>query len=133
MEGPERTMSDVEADLEDVAVDDLVVLALDPQLARLFCLVPRAELQELVPVDDLGPDETPLQVGVDDAGTLRRTGAGPERPRPALLVARREEGPPTQQVLGGPGHARESALAQAQPVEELGPLVGCQLGRLGLE
>src|SRR5687767_7198140 len=65
---------DVEADLEDVAVDDLVVLALDPELADLLGLVPRPEIQQLVPMDDLGPDEAPLQVRVDHARALRRLG-----------------------------------------------------------
>ena len=74
-----------------------------------------------------------LQVRVDDAGALGRPGAGPERPRPALLVAGREEGAPAQQVIGGPGHPREGALAQAQAFEQLGPGLGIELGRLGLQ
>ena len=41
---------------------DDVVLALDAELADLLGLGPRAELEELVPVDHLGPDEAPLEV-----------------------------------------------------------------------
>src|SRR4051812_30767906 len=47
--------SNVEADLQHVAVDHLVVLALDPQPARLLGLVPRAQREQLVPPDHLGP------------------------------------------------------------------------------
>src|SRR5579862_4754191 len=65
-------MSDVEPDLQHVAVLHLVVLALDTKLARLLRRMPRAEPQQLVPPDDLGADEPPLQVGVDDARALRR-------------------------------------------------------------
>src|SRR3990170_2399057 len=42
--------SDVEAELEHVAVDDLVVLPLDAQLADVASLRPRPELEQLVPV-----------------------------------------------------------------------------------
>ena len=56
-------------------------------------------LEQLVPVDHLGPDEAPLQVGVDHARALGCLGAGAERPRPRLLVARREERAPAEQVV----------------------------------
>ena len=44
---PRTPPSHVEADLEHVAVDDLVVLALDAQLALLLRLRPRADLEQL--------------------------------------------------------------------------------------
>src|SRR5436305_14399897 len=44
----------VEANFQDVAVDDFVVLALDAELALLLGLRPRAEPAEVVPVDHLG-------------------------------------------------------------------------------
>src|SRR5206468_2618264 len=125
--------SDVEADLEDVAVDDLVVLSLDPELPGLLGRVPGAEGQQLVPADHLGPDEPALQVRVDDAGALRRPRAGAERPRPRLLVPRGEEGPPAEEVVGGPGDAWQGPLPQAEAGQQLGPLAGLELRRLGLE
>src|SRR5580704_2031274 len=57
--------SHVEPDLQHVAVDHLVILTLDAQLARLLGRLPRAEIEQLVPPDHLGPDEAPLQVRVD--------------------------------------------------------------------
>src|SRR5205823_2055241 len=125
--------SDVEADLEHVAVDDLVILALHPQLPGLLGFVPRAQLEQLVPADDLGPDETPLQVGVDDARAFGGLGARPERPRPALFVAGREEGPPAEQVVGGSGHARQGPLAEAEAFQQFGAFVLGHLGGLGLQ
>src|SRR4051794_24993268 len=122
--------SDVEADLQHVAVDHLVVLALDPELAGFLGLVPRAQIEELVPPDDLGPDEAPLQVGVDDPGALGRLGAGPEGPRPALLVTGGEEGAPPEEVVGGPGHPRKSSFPEAEPLEQLGAVGFGHLGRL---
>src|SRR5437773_506399 len=53
--------SHVEADLEHVAVDDLVILPLDAELALLLRFRPRADVEEVAPEDDLGPDEAPLQ------------------------------------------------------------------------
>ena len=44
---PSSASSHVEADLEHVAVDDLVVLALDAQLALLLRLGPRPDLEQL--------------------------------------------------------------------------------------
>src|SRR5579875_3950992 len=128
-----RTSSDVESDLEHVAVGHLVVLALDAELARLLGPRPRSDLQELVPADHLGADEPALEVRVDDPGALGGLGAGPEGPRPALLVPGGEERAPTEQVVGGPRHPGEGAFTQAEAFEQLGALAGRQLGRFGLE
>src|SRR5579875_323680 len=99
-----RPPSDVEADLEDIAVHHLVVLALDPQLARLPGRRPGPVGQQLVPVDHFGPDEAPLQVGVDHPGALGGLGTGPEGPGPALFLPGGEKGPPPEQPVGGSGH-----------------------------
>src|SRR5918995_1158654 len=81
----------VEAELHGVAVDHLVVLALDAELAHVAGLGPRTDGDQLVPADDLGPDEAPLEVGVDDPGAAGRLPPGLERPRPGLLLAGGEE------------------------------------------
>src|SRR5205807_882844 len=109
--------SHVEADLEDVAVEHLVVLALDAEPTGVLGCLPRPEPEELVPTDHLRPDEAALQVGMDDPSALGRPGAGAERPRPRLLVAGREERAPAEEVMGGPGHAGERALAESEPLE----------------
>src|SRR5579862_7056813 len=67
-----HAISDVEPDLQHVAVLDLVVLSFDAKLARLLGRLPRPEPQQFVPADDLGPDKATLEVGVDDARALGR-------------------------------------------------------------
>src|SRR3954468_21725702 len=104
---------DVEAELDDVAVLHHVVLALDAQLADVARLGPRAELEQLVPVHDLGLDEATLEVAVDDAGALRCLVAGAERPRPRLLLPRREEGPQPEQPVRGVQQSRHRTFAQS--------------------
>ena len=66
-------------------------------------------------------------------GALGGLGAGPERPRPALLLAGGEEGAQAEQVVGGADHAGQRALAEAEGLEHLGPLVVGELDGLGLE
>ena len=125
---------DVEAELDDVAVVDDVVLALEADLAELLGLRPAADVEQLVPADHLGADEAALEVGVDAPGALRRRRAVAERPRPRLLVAGREERAQAEQVVGAAHHAEQRALAEAEAFEHLGPLgrVGDRR-RLGLE
>src|SRR3954468_6266479 len=133
---PSRTsqgISDVEPDLEDVAVLDLVVLAFDAELADFLGLVPRTEVEQLVPADDLGADEAALQVGVDHAGALGRLRTGAERPRPRLLVARRQERAQAQQEVRGASDARQHALPQTEPFEQLGAFVVRELRGLRFE
>ena len=64
----------------------------------------------------------------------RRRGAGVERPRPRLLVARREERAQPEQVVGAAHHAEQRALAEPEALEHLGPLGGVDdRRRLGLQ
>src|SRR5262249_48778774 len=69
---------DVEADLENVTVPHLVILTLDAELLLLTGLRPGPDPEQLLPVDDLGADEAPLQVAVDHARALGRLGPRPE-------------------------------------------------------
>ena len=60
--------------------------------------------------------------------------AGPERPGPGLLLARGEERAQAEQVVGGVDEPGQRALAQARGASSISaPLVGVELGRLGLE
>src|SRR5206468_7947127 len=49
----------VEADLEGVAVGDLVVLSLDAEPSGVLGILPRHVFQQIVPTDDPGPDVSP--------------------------------------------------------------------------
>src|SRR6266851_7995202 len=125
--------SHVETNLEDVTVFDFVLLAFHPELPRILGCLPRPQLEELLPTDHLGSNEAPGQVRVDHPGALGRLRPGPEGPGPALLVTRGQERSPPQQVVGGPGHPGQGALAEAETFQQFGPLVLVELGRFGLQ
>src|SRR5205823_4991935 len=88
---PHEPILDVEAEMHDVAVAHHVLLAFDRELARVAALRFAAEAHEVLPPDDLRLDEALLEVGVDDAGRLRRARADHGRPRADLGLAGREE------------------------------------------
>ena len=56
--------------MDDVAILDQVVFALQPQGPLRAGLGLRPSLQEQIPADDLGPDEVLLQIGMDRPGSL---------------------------------------------------------------
>src|SRR5262245_31311003 len=68
--GMRAQYSDVEPELDDVAVAHHVLLALDAHLAGGLGRGHRAGRHEVVVRHDLGLDEAALEVGVDDAGGL---------------------------------------------------------------
>src|SRR5688500_10585093 len=71
-----QTWSNVEQDVEHVAVADLVGLALQTLQAAALGLGMGARDQEVIARYDLGPDEAPLDIGVDAAGSLYYLRAG---------------------------------------------------------
>src|SRR2546421_12565598 len=99
-----------------------------PELAWLLALAPRADGEELAPVDPLGADEPALEVRVDHAGALGRPGAGPKRPGARLVFAGREERPPAEEVVRAAGEPGQDALGDAEVGEERLSLVGRRLG-----
>src|SRR5690606_15543707 len=72
--------SDVEAEMQDVALLHAVLLALQAQAAGVARAGFAPVLDEVVVADGLGADEALLEVGMDDRGGLRRGGAGLDRP-----------------------------------------------------
>src|SRR5258708_33839228 len=72
--------SDVEAEVEDVAVLDGVVLALEPQPAGIPGTRLAVQGDVVVVGDGFGPDEAFLEIGMDDAGGLRALVAAPHCP-----------------------------------------------------
>src|SRR6476646_2599104 len=89
--------SDVELEVDHVAVADDVVLALERELGVGAASGLRAELDQIFPPDDLGLDEAALEVGVDRARGLRRLAAALDRPGSALVLARGQEGDEVEQ------------------------------------
>lgn len=68
-----RPGSDVEQEVEDVAVLDHVVLAFRTLLAGLLGTLLALVGDEVIEADRLGADEAPLEIGVDDARRLWRS------------------------------------------------------------
>src|SRR3954463_5953859 len=75
----------VEAEVHHVAVLDDVILALEPHLARFFRALLALAAHEIIEGDDLGTDESLLEVGMDHARGLRRRIAVMDRPGTDLL------------------------------------------------
>ena len=103
---PGGRMSDVEAEVADVAVLDHVVAALQAHPALLLGPLLAAEPDEVVVGDDLGADEAALEIGVDHARRLRGGGTPMHGPGTRLLGADGEEGEQAQQLValrGSPG------------------------------
>ena len=67
-------------EMHDVAVGDHIILAFQPHLADVARAGFAAERHIVVVGDGLGADEAALEIGVDDAGRLRRLGAARDRP-----------------------------------------------------
>src|SRR3546814_2574797 len=99
-----RFQSHVEAEVEDVAVLDDVLLALRPHLAGFLGAVLAAAADEVLVGDGLGADEAALEVGVDDAGGLRRLAVAPDGPGARFLRANGEEGDQVEQLEIGRAH-----------------------------
>src|SRR4051812_43161436 len=89
---PRTSSSNVELEVDDVAVADDVFLAFELQLGVRAAGSLGAVLDEVLPPDDLGLDEAALEVGVDDARRLGGLGAALDRPGAALVGAGGEEG-----------------------------------------
>src|SRR5436190_22720903 len=112
--GARAPASHVEPEVEDVAVLDGVVLALEPQLAGIARARLAVQRDIVVVGDGLGADEALLEVGVDHAGRLRRAGLAPYRPGARLLRPDGEEGDEVEQGVAGSQDPREAGFLQPE-------------------
>ena len=95
-----RGQSNVEQELNDVAVLDDVVLALGAlQTLGLDGGVVEVVGFEVAVADDAGADEAALEVAVDLTGGLRSLGALADGPCTAFLFAVGQEGDQAQQIV----------------------------------
>src|SRR5258706_4478807 len=86
-----RQESDVEAEMDDVAVLHGIVLAFEAELARLAAFGVAAVADEVVVGHNFGADEAALDVAVDLSGGLARRRPLPDRPRLDLVFPGGEE------------------------------------------
>src|SRR5579864_3388360 len=125
-----RLLLDVEPHVEDVPVLDDVGLALQPLLAGSRGLCVRAGGDEVVPADDLAPDEAARDVGVNRRRGVERGETTAQSPRAGLLLARGEERDEVERFRELAHDLAERRLAGAA---KLGRLFRRQLDELGLE
>src|SRR4051794_18070129 len=109
-----RRRSCSEAEVDDVAVQDDVVLALQSHLAVLAAYGHRAARDKRVVGDDLGADEAAGDVAVNLTGRELRRRVARYRPCAALVLADREEGNIAEQVVAGADHPVESGLGETK-------------------
>src|SRR5436309_13932013 len=104
--------------MDDVAVRDDVVLALEPEPTRLAApgLAPQAH--EVLVGDHLGADEAALDVAVDLARRLEGRRAAANRPGAALVLAGGEEAHQAEERVAGAHEAGSRALGKAQVGDE---------------
>ena len=97
--GEAQRESNVELEVHDVAVLHHVLLAFLAELAGITAALLAAQRDVILERRRLGLDEAALEVGVDDAGGLRRLRADGDGPGLRLLLARREVRLQTQQMV----------------------------------
>ena len=100
----------IEANVQYVAVLHDVFFAFQTQLAFGFSLHHTAKCHQIIVGNDLGADETLLQVRMDLTGGLRRGGAAVNCPGTALISAGGEEGLQAQQIVRETDHAVEAGF-----------------------
>ena len=93
----------------------------------------RAGVDERLERHDLGPDEVLLEVRVDRGGRLHGVRPLRDRPRAALVLARRQERHEAEEVVGGAQQPVQRAVRQAEVLEELGLVLGRHRGDLLLD
>ena len=91
-----------------VAVLDYVVFAFDRHFAGFLDGGLAAEIDVVVVFDDFGADEAFLEVGVDDAGSLRCLGAAEEGPGAYFVGTGGEVGLEVEEGVGGADEAGDA-------------------------
>src|SRR3990167_11031477 len=111
----DQVRSDVEQEVQHVAVLDHVLLAFRTHLAGLFRACFTLVLDEVLEGDGLGADEAPLEIGVDDAGGLGGRVTDADGPGAHFLDPGREVGLQAQQLEAGTDEAVLTPHPQLQP------------------
>src|SRR5271156_5494444 len=123
----------VESEMHDIALADDVLLAFEPELARLL----RARLAlvgDIVVVgDDFRAYEAMLEVGVDHARRLRGGRALAHGPRAHFLGPRGEIGLQPEQRVARADHAVQSWFVELELLQEISAIRLLELRDLGLD
>src|SRR5215213_5977344 len=96
-----REISDIESEVDHVAVLNRVLFAFEPELPRLAAAGFALELDQVLEADDLRANEAALDIRVDLARGPVRGSAALDRPGAALVLARREKAYQVEPRVGG--------------------------------
>src|SRR5215208_4620002 len=94
-----RTLSRGVSEVDHVAVEDDVLLALEPQLRVVAKRGERSTREQVLIAAHFGADEPALDVGVDLAGRVLRVRAARDGPRAVLVLADGEKRDIAEQVV----------------------------------
>src|SRR6266550_7719229 len=130
---PIETRSNIKEDVHDLAVLYRIRLSLCPHDSPPLRLGLAPRLQQLVPSDDLGANEAPLEIRVNDARRLLRGRAARHRPRANFVLAGREERAESQQLVRRADQTVERGLGKSELLSKCGRLVRRKLGDLSLD
>jgi hypothetical protein len=119
--------------VNDVAVLDDVFLPFQAQLTGVATFCFAAELDEIVVGDDLGADETALDVTVDLAGGLDRGRSLADRPGAHFVLARRQEADQLEQRIGGLDETVAGAFLQTEVGQKRRAIARVERGDLHLD
>src|SRR6185436_10632052 len=122
-----------EAEVDDVAVLDDVVLPFEAYFAVIAAGGHRAAADQRLVGDDFGADEAARDVAVDLAGGELRRCAARNRPRAALVFTDGKERQVAEQIVTGPNHPVEPGFGQAEIREERGAVLCVELCDLQLD
>src|SRR5207248_3204896 len=122
-----KPRSYIEEEVHHVAVVHHVFLAFDAQEALGARRGLRPLREKLVPPDHLGPDESALEIRVDDARGLRRPGSLADDPGAAFVLAGGEVALQSEEVEARPDQLGKARLGEADRGEELLAVVLVQL------
>ncbi len=125
--------SDVEQEMQHVAVLDDVVLAFGPHLARVFGALLAAVPDEVVKRDGLGADEAPLEIGVNHCSGLRRGRADMHGPSPHFLHPGGEISLQPKKFVGRANEAVQSGFFLSEVGEKRLFFFGIKPGEFALQ
>src|SRR6202008_2482861 len=107
-----RLVSRGGAEVDHVAIEHDVVLALEAKLAMIAAGGDRTSREQMLVAHDLGADEAALDIGVDLAGCQLRRRVTRNRPGPTLVLPDREERDVAEQIVAGADHAIQPRLLE---------------------
>src|SRR5579864_8241864 len=107
--------------MHHIAVLDDIILSLEAELSRIARAGFAVSCHVIVVSDGLGADEAMLEIGVDDAGRLRRPRAFGHGPGARFLRSGSEEGEEAEKRVAGADQTVQTGFREAETGEIFRP------------